>query len=252
MRLNIYDTYVKIITITNIKGGTGKSTTAVHLSLSLGRKGNTLAVDMDQQGDLTEFFFPETELEDFDKHNSYTVVKAESTLQEAVKKAQGIDVLPSVEALANLTFQIPTNVSLVHRLRKVLRKSNYDFIVIDTPGSISPETMSSYIAADIILVPIIPAKWAIRRVRQVLDKVADAREVEGTNITRILILPMSWGKSQKHINLLNSIREIPGLEVLEPIPFSTSIKDRTESNVILQEGKPAWIAFNNLSEELKK
>ncbi|EKO14002.1 ParA family protein [Leptospira kirschneri] len=243
---------MKIITITNIKGGTGKSTSAVHLSVALGRRGKTLSVDMDQQGDLTEFFFPDESPESFDQANAYTVLKAETTLMESVRSSHGIDILPSVEDLSELTFQIAKDFSLIQRLKRVLRASHYDFIIIDTPGSISPETISSYIAADIILVPIIPAKWAIRRVNQVLKKVLQAKEFEGTNISKVLILPMSWGKSQKQIELLETIRSISGLEILEPIPFSTSIKDRTESNVLLQEGKPAWIAFDSLAEVLLK
>ncbi|TGL77242.1 MULTISPECIES: ParA family protein [Leptospira] len=243
---------MKIITVANIKGGTSKSTTAIHLALALSKKGSTLAIDMDPQADLSDFFFPEEPVEFFDSGNTLSVLNAETTLAESIKKSNNVDVLPSIIELSDLSYLASKDFSIIPRLKNVLSKTKYDYVVIDTPGSGSSENITSYLPASVILVPVTPSKWAVRTVAQVLKKVNEAERFdEQSKKKSVMILPSQWGTSQKQMDLLDKLRNIKSLKILEPIPKNDSIRDRTETGKPLQEGSAPWKAFENLAEILK-
>lgn len=243
---------MKIITVANIKGGTSKSTTAIHLALALSKKGTTLAIDMDPQADLSDFFFPEEPVEFFDSGNTLSVLNAETTLAESVKPSNNIDVLPSIIELSDLSYLASKDFSMIPRLKNILLKAKYDYVVIDTPGSGSSENIASYLPASVILVPVTPSKWAVRTVAQVLKKVDEAERFdEQSKKKSVMILPSQWGTSQKQMDLLEKLNTIKSLKILDPIPKNDSIRDRTETGKPLQEGSAPWKAFETLAEKLK-
>ncbi|PJZ43874.1 ParA family protein [Leptospira brenneri] len=243
---------MKIITVANIKGGTSKSTTAIHLALALSKKGSTLAIDMDPQADLSDFFFPEEPVEFFDSGNTLSVLNAETTLAESVKTSNNIDVLPSIIELSDLSYLASKDFSMIPRLKNILLKAKYDYVIIDTPGSGSSENIASYLPASVILVPVTPSKWAVRTVAQVLKKVDEAERFdEQSKKKSVMILPSQWGTSQKQMDLLEKLNTIKTLKILEPIPKNESIRDRTETGKPLQEGSAPWKAFEILAEKLK-
>ncbi|TGN19797.1 ParA family protein [Leptospira idonii] len=243
---------MKIITVANIKGGTSKSTTAIHLAMALSKKGKTLAVDMDPQADLSDFFFPDEPVEFFDSGNTLTVLNAETTIAESVKKSNGVDVLPSIIELSDLSYLASKDFSMVPRLRNVLQKTDYKYIVIDTPGSGSAENITSYLPASIILIPVTPSKWAVRTVAQVLKKIEEAERFDDAGKKKsVYILPSQWGSSQKQTDLLEKLNSIRSLKILDPIPKNEGIKDRTETGKPLQEGTGPWKSFEALADKLK-
>jgi chromosome partitioning protein len=72
---------MKVITVSNIKGGSAKSTTAIHLADALSRRGKTLVIDMDMQADLTDFFLPDVSLEMLEVHNIMTLLLGRSKIE---------------------------------------------------------------------------------------------------------------------------------------------------------------------------
>jgi len=241
----------KIISIANIKGGSGKSTTAIHLSLALRQFGKVLAVDLDCQADLTEFFFPGQEPEFFDEANTLSLLRSQTTLEETAKPSQDLHVVPAVLELSELGFHAVRNLSIVNRLRTVLEKAKFDYIVIDTPGSFSVEMTTSFLAADTVIIPVTPIPWSIRAVSLVLKGIQEAKESGNSRIRKVFVLPTAFGKSKKDLALLEKFRSIDWIQLLPPIPKNSSIQERTGSGLLLQENSEGWNAFNSLAKELQ-
>ncbi|MDV6237600.1 ParA family protein [Leptospira ellisii] len=261
-----------VITIVNPKGGTGKSTTCFHFSLSLSKKGKTLVTDMDMQGDISDAFFPDTPIEEFDKANTFTVIRGETTLKDSIKTAQGVDVLVASLEMENFGFHSFTNQALIPKLGFILRKTDYDFIVIDTPGSGAPETVSSIMASDYVLIPVKASKWSTRTIKKVLKKVNEAQTflnlMNSGRTIQTFILPVQWGRrtnpSLKSVDILEQLKNYDkilsklkakeeGFDLVlnpiiaDPIPFIQEMDDRTESGEPFRADTIGSMHFENLT-----
>lgn len=241
----------RVVSVANIKGGSGKSTTAIHLALALRKHGKVLAVDLDCQADLTEFFFPGQEPEFFDEANSYTLLRAQTSLKETARETNGLHVVPAVLELSEISFQAMRNMSILHKLKSLLEKSSFDYVVIDTPGSFATEMTISFLAADTVLIPVTPIPWSIRAVSLVFKGIEDVRETGAAKIKDIFVLPTAFGKSQKDTKLIEKFKEIKWLRLLSGIPKNSSVQDRTGQSLALQEGSEGFVAFAKLAQELK-
>jgi chromosome partitioning protein len=146
----------KIICIANQKGGVGKTTTTVNLAAGLAKQGQrVLLVDLDPQGNATMgsgIDKREVEL------SVYDVLLESATVKEAAVKADkcGYDVLSANRELAGAEVEL---VQLAHRdqrLRSALAEvdSDYDFVLIDCPPSLSMLTLNGFCSANGVIVPM--------------------------------------------------------------------------------------------------
>ena len=164
---------VRIIAVTNQKGGVGKTTTAINLSACLAAEGKrVLAVDADQQGNTTSGL-------GLDKNEMsltiYDMFLGEASVQE-VKQPTCVEGLEVVPANINLTG---AEIELIGKERRefILReelekvKNTYDFIIIDCPPSLNLITINALTAADTVLVPIQCEYFALEGLEQLLHTV---------------------------------------------------------------------------------
>lgn len=129
-----------IISITNEKGGSGKTTIAVNLASYFSNKGdNVLLVDSDPQGSVRAFI--------------------ESRMQENKELN-----FTSISLLGNSIAQ------QIHKL-----KSNYDLVIIDTGGRDSAEMRGAMSVANISIVPIIPSQYDIAVLNKMIELHSQAR-----------------------------------------------------------------------------
>lgn len=146
----------KIIAICNQKGGTGKTTTAINLSVYLAVDGKrVLLIDADPQGNSTSGL-------GIDKNaiekSLYHVLISNSSIKETIQKT-------SIENLA----LIPSNIDLIGaevelieedgreiRLKKALADvlNDYDYIIIDCPPSLGLLTLNSLVSATSVIIPV--------------------------------------------------------------------------------------------------
>lgn len=277
-----------VIVFHNQKGGSGKTTNTFHFSVALARlfvkvKSESrpikvLAVDMDPQTDLSDAFFPDDPIEVFDAANSFTVIRSETTLAESVREKHGMHVLVSTMELNNFGFHVTQNSALLLRLASVVRKAPYDVVVIDTPGAGGPETLGAFIAADLIVIPVLPTKWATRTIESALRKMNEAQdfinESQGDRQLKGFILPTKWGRKKdpservqgileqlrNYDQVLQHLRATPekavGLELvstpecLEPIPQIPNMDEKTEFGEPLKEGTPNGAYYTQLAQTL--
>lgn len=178
----------KIVTVTNQKGGTGKSTTASALAAGLSLRGyKTLAVDLDAQGNLTYTFGADntgaTVLE---------VLTGDATAAEAIKHTQSCDVLPANKALAGADAYIKET-GKEYRLKEALENvaDQYDYIIIDTPPALGILTVNALTACQSVIIPSQADIYSIQGIEQLSETMKPVKkycnpglEIEGILLTR--------------------------------------------------------------------
>jgi chromosome partitioning protein len=149
---------MKIIAVTNQKGGVGKTTTVVNLAALLGEEepGRTLVVDMDPQAQASEHVRARVHRDS----PIYEVLARGGRIEDfAAQTSYGFDILAGGEETAIVESHMITTASgrgryaLADALREVAA-GRWDRVLIDCPPSLGALTMSALIAAEVALVPL--------------------------------------------------------------------------------------------------
>jgi chromosome partitioning protein len=158
----------KILIVANFKGGSTKTTTAMSLAQGLSLRGRKiLVVDLDPQASLTELcgLYAEADVNEDDTVMPL-VYRDKADLSYAVKPTywDGVDMIPAAPSLFSAEFMIPSYLSADPKFRfweiisnglEPLRRK-YDYIVIDTAPSLSYLTINALMAADAMIMPLVP------------------------------------------------------------------------------------------------
>lgn len=164
----------KVICITNQKGGVGKTTTAVNLAYYLAKdKFRTLLIDFDPQGNATSGLgIEKTDPEKLGSTMNEVILGA-TPLSDAIRptKYKNFDLAPTTPELANTEVEIAGMQHKFTRLRDAIRSvaENYDYIIIDSPPSLSLLTLNGMIASDYLLLPVQTEFYALEGVAQLLE-----------------------------------------------------------------------------------
>ncbi|HFD0501140.1 TPA: ParA family protein [Enterococcus faecium] len=182
----------QIISVTNQKGGVGKTTTTVNLGAclaSLGKK--VLLVDMDAQGNATSGVG--IRKPDVTK-DIYDVLVNELPIDEAtlITEHENLSIVPATLQLAGAEIELTSMMARESRLKGSLAEvsSQYDYILIDCPPSLGHLTINSFTASDSILIPVQCEYYALEGLSQLLNTVRLVQkhfnpelEIEGVLLT---------------------------------------------------------------------
>ena len=160
-----------VITIANQKGGVGKTTTAINLAAALAaKKKRTLLVDMDPQGNSTISFVPEERIQGsvYEALTSSAVQFKDIICETDIPE---LSLVPSRISLAKLESKLIGEFDAHFRLRDRIEavRSNYDFIIIDTPPTLGLITVNALVAATHLLIPIQPSYYALEGTDDLLE-----------------------------------------------------------------------------------
>lgn len=166
-----------IITIANQKGGVGKSTTTAMLGAQLATQNyETLLIDADPQGNLTEIFLDlnlvKTSLANCLIGNVQQTVESQMVSTEM----ENLDLVPATISLANFDREPALSVTKLRTALKNL-KAPYDFVLIDTPPNLGLLLTAALTASNYVLVPVQAAPLALSGLRDLLDVVEKAKEI---------------------------------------------------------------------------
>ena len=159
---------MRVLSIYNMKGGVGKTATAVNLSYLAAAAGHrTLIWDLDPQGASSFYFRVKPKV----KGGSKKIVRGKSDLDDLIKGTDftNLDILPADFSYRELDLQFAdSKQSRMKKLIAPLRKE-YDLIVFDCPPSISELSQQIFRASDLLLVPLLPTTLSIRTLEQIQD-----------------------------------------------------------------------------------
>ena len=170
----IVSTMAKVICVTNQKGGVGKTTTAVNLSYYLAKdKKKTLLIDFDPQGNATSGLgFDKTDVESLGVTMN-EVLLGTAELAKAIRstKYKNFDLAPTTPELANAEVEITSQNKKFTRLRDAIHsvEAKYDYVIIDSPPSLSLLTVNGMIASNYLLLPVQTEFYALEGVAQLLE-----------------------------------------------------------------------------------
>ena len=168
---------VKIIAVTNQKGGVGKTTTSVNLAASLADSGaKVLLVDMDPQGNATMG----CGVNKYDVETSvYDVLIQDANARSVAVylDKEKFAVLPSNADVTAAEVELISVPMKEHRLRLALSpiKNDYDYILIDCPPTLNMLTLNALVAADGVLIPLQCEYYALEGLSALVDTVDQIR-----------------------------------------------------------------------------
>jgi len=213
--MKVYATY-------NIKGGVGKTSTAVNLAHLAALDGhNVLLWDLDPQGAATYMFRVRPKV----KGGGRALLQGSRPLDEAIKATDfdGLDVLPADFRYRNLDVQLDDMKRPTRRIGELLRsqRSQYDMVFLDCPPGISLLSENVLHAVDTVLVPMIPATLSIRTFDQLTGFV---RDFQGRRPRVRAFFSMVDRRKRLHCDLVRSLpsersgilaTSIPALSIIE-------------------------------------
>lgn len=150
-----------VLSVCNHKGGTGKTTSAIHLAAALGLSGwRTLVIDLDPQGFLTRTM--DVEEPPHEETVAALFDPAADLESISVRELSGFDLLPSSSSLTKRLRDLnkPTDVLWV---REALQRArlDYDLILFDTAAAVTVYSLNALVASQHVLIPVLPEYQAI-------------------------------------------------------------------------------------------
>ena len=221
----------RVFTVTNQKGGVGKTTTAVNVGSALALQGlRTLVIDLDPQGNASTALSIEHRP---GTPSSYEVLIGDIPVEEALQQSphsERLYCIPATIDLAGAEIELVSMVAREGRLRTALAElenHNFDYVFIDCPPSLGLLTINALVAAPEVLIPIQCEYYALEGVGQLLRNIDMVKAHLNPDLTvSTVILTMYDGRTKLADQVAQDVRAHFGDKVLRTvIPRSVKVSE---------------------------
>ncbi|MDQ4214815.1 ParA family protein [Microbacterium capsulatum] len=255
-----FDGPTRVFTISNQKGGVGKTTTAVNVASALAELGaKVLVIDLDPQGNAsTALGVAHTS----DVQSIYDVLVGDAPLAEIVQpspESSNLFCAPSTIHLAGAEIELVSQVAREHRLRTAL--NDYlavhptDVVIIDCPPSLGLLTINAFTAATEVLIPIQCEYYALEGLSQLLGNIRMIQKHLNPELQlSTILLTMFDGRTRLAQQVAEEVREHFPHEVLDTvIPRSVRVSEAPSfgQTVITYDGQSVGaVAYREAAVEI--
>lgn len=220
----------KVISISNQKGGVGKTTTTGAVAAGFKQKGfKVLCVDLDPQSNLSFSSGAETE----DCPTIYEIMKGEAKTSFSIQKMPSFDIISSNILLSGIELEF-TQTGREYLLKEALSSVNdkYDYIFIDTPPALSILTVNAFTASDYIIIPMLADIFSLQGIAQLSETIDRVKKYCNSSVKVEGIVLTKYNRR----TILS--REIKGTAELIAEKLNTSIFNSTiRSSVAIMEAQ---------------
>ncbi|AXR74492.1 MULTISPECIES: ParA family protein [Auritidibacter] len=219
----------RILTVSNQKGGVGKTTTTVNLASALARGGmNVMVIDVDPQGNASTALNVEHSQ---GTDSIYDVLINDFELHEVVQQNPETDsliVAPASIDLAGAEIELVSLVAREHRLARALARylkyrkkkdlPRLDYIFIDCPPSLGLLTVNALVAAKEVLIPIQSEYYALEGLSQLTKNIQMIQKHLNEELeVSTIMLTMYDGRTNLAIQVAEEVREFFPDQVLDAV-----------------------------------
>jgi len=219
----------KVVSVVNLKGGVGKTTTAINLAACWGELGKkVLIIDMDPQGSATISLGVMNE-----GNELLNSLQSMSALPVVSTQVPGLDLVPSGMALATVGM-LPDESSGNDRLETCLEQTqgDWDLVVIDCPPSLGFHTINALMASRHVIIPVETSFLGLNGLKQMVTAIETCK-LKNPDITIEAIIPCRAQRRRRiHWDIMDTLKEM----------FPRKVSPIIRENVSLAEapgrGKP--------------
>ncbi|MDH3690909.1 MAG: AAA family ATPase [Gammaproteobacteria bacterium] len=215
---------MKILATYNIKGGVGKTAAAVNLAYVAAQQGGRILLwDLDPQGAASFYFRIKPKV----KGGGKWIIRRKGALDELIKGTnyERLDLLPADFSYRNLDLFLDRSKKPKHQLAKVLKplEKQYDYVILDCAPSISLTSEAVFMAANALLVPLVPTTLSMRT----WEQLSRYRHKKKEKLDHLILVPffslVDLRKKMHREIMVNTVNELPEFSK-SFIPYSSIVE----------------------------